>query len=167
MTDCEQSERLSVHKMLQQVDSRRISLGLSVRQLAFQLSVPPSLLSMALNRHRNPSKQFTGTLKKWLQAPAKGLSEHRPTELLRQFIADRSSHLAPSTVRFYIGKLEPFVLWCERQQISDVRVIQRADVSKFLSHVRKGRSHPALVAQWIEQWFPNLILQITETERTG
>ena len=153
--------------MLQQVDSRRISLGLSVRQLAFQLSVPPSLLSMALNRHRNPSKQFTGTLKKWLQAPAKGLSEHRPTELLRQFIADRSSHLAPSTVRFYIGKLEPFVLWCERQQISDVRVIQRADVSKFLSHVRKGRSHPALVAQWIEQCFPNLILQITETERTG
>lgn len=129
--------------MLQQIDSRRISLGLSVRQLAMQLSVPPSLLSMVLNGHRNPSKQFTRTLKKWLQAPAKGLSEHHPAELLRQFIADRSSHLAPSTVQFYRGKLVPFVMWCEKRQVSDVRVVQRADVSAFLSHVRKGSSQRA------------------------
>jgi integrase/recombinase XerD len=129
--------------MLQQIDSRRISLCLSVRQLAIQLSVPPSLLSMVLNGHRNPSKKFTITLQKWLQAPAEGLSEHHPAELLRQFIADRSSHLAPSTVQFYKGKLVPFVMWCEKRQISDVRVVQRADVSAFLSHVRKGRSQPA------------------------
>ncbi|MBT3863894.1 MAG: hypothetical protein HOE50_01505 [Chloroflexi bacterium] len=37
--------------------------------------MPPSLLSMVLNGHRNPSKKFTGALQKWLQAPAKGLSE--------------------------------------------------------------------------------------------
>jgi len=129
--------------MLQQIDSRRISLGLSVRQLAAQLSVPPSLLSMVLNGHRNPSKQFTRTLKKWLQAPAKGLSEHHPAELLRQFTEERSSHLAASTVQFYRGKLVPFVMWCEKRQISDVRVVQRADVSAFLSYVRKGRSQPS------------------------
>jgi site-specific recombinase XerD len=128
--------------MLQQIDSRRISLGLSVRQLATQLSVPPSLLSMVLNGRRNPSKQFTRTLKKWLQAPAKGLSDHHPAELSRQFIEDRSSHLAASTVQFYKGKLVPFVMWCEKQQISDVRAIRRTGVSAFLSHVRKGRSKP-------------------------
>ena len=129
--------------MLQQIDSRRISLGLSVRQLAIQLSVPPSLLSMVLNGHRNPSKQFTRILKKWLQAPARGLSKHHPAQLLQQFIADRGSHLAPSTVQFYRGKLVPFVMWCEKRQVSDVRMVERADVSAFLAHVRKGRSQPA------------------------
>ena len=129
--------------MLQQVDSRRISLGLSVRQLAIQLSVPPSLLSMVLNGHRNPSKRFTSTLKKWLQTPITDLSDHHPSEVLRQFIADRSSHLANGTLHFYRNKLEPFAIWCESQQISDVREIRRSNVSAFLSHVRKGRSQPA------------------------
>ena len=128
--------------MLQQIDYRRISLGLSVRQLAIQLFVPQSLLSMVLNDHRNPGKQFARALKKWLKAPVKCLEEHHPAELLRQFTADRSSHLAPSAVRFYISKLEPFVLWSARQQISDVRTTQRVTIWELLSHACKGRSRP-------------------------
>ena len=51
--------------------------------------------------------------------------------------------MAASTVQFYKGKLEPFVMWCDKRQVSDVRVVQRADVSAFLSHVRKGSSQRA------------------------
>ena len=45
--------------MLQQVDLRRISLGLSVRQLAKQLDIAPSLLSMVLNGKKEASKNLT------------------------------------------------------------------------------------------------------------
>jgi len=126
--------------MLEQIDSRRISLGLSVRQLALELSVAPSLISMVLNGHRSPSKRLTRTFKRWLRTPANGLPDTHPAQLLRQFLEDRNSHLAPSTVQFYRSKLEPFAVWCEKQRIVDVRDIQRAHITEFLSFIRRGRS---------------------------
>ena len=126
--------------MLEQIDSRRISLGLSVRQLALQLGVAPSLLSMVLNGRRRPSKRLSRILQRWLRTPADETSEIHPSHLTRRFIDERSSHLAPSTAQFYVQKLGPFASWCEEKRIDDVRDIRRADVSEFLSRIRKGRS---------------------------
>ena len=111
--------------MLEKVDYRRISLGLSVRQLAKQLEVSPSLLSMALNGKRVPSKEFTRSLKKWLRTPAVGISERHPAKLIQRFIDERSAHLADGTIQFYRQKLLPFALWCEKSRIADIRDVDR------------------------------------------
>jgi len=76
--------------MLQQVDSRRISLGLSVRQFARQLSVTPSLLSMVLNRHCS-QWEIHQYLAEVAANPGWRYFMSSPTRLLHRFIADRMS----------------------------------------------------------------------------
>jgi integrase/recombinase XerD len=126
--------------MLTKIRSRQENLGLSLRNLAKQLEVSPTLLSLVLSEKREPSKAMSRRLSKWLRTPVATDQAYCPTALVDQFIHDRSSHLAASTLEFYRFKLRPFAVWCEKKQIVDVREVGRANVSEFLAHVRKGNS---------------------------
>lgn len=126
--------------MLTKIRTRQEYLGLSLRGLAKQLEVSPTSLSFVLNGKREPSKVMRKKLSSWLRTPVATQGAHCPSALVDQFIDERSSHLAVSTLDFYRGKLRPFAVWCESHQISDVRVVQRANVSEFLAFVRKGKS---------------------------
>ncbi|WFG36530.1 tyrosine-type recombinase/integrase [Candidatus Lucifugimonas marina] len=126
--------------MLKKIRTRQEYLGLSLRNLASQFEVSPALLSLVLNGKRKPSKAMTRKLASWLRRPVATDLDHCPSSLIDKFIEDRSSHLASSTLEFYRGKLHPFAVWCEKHQISDVREIQRANISAFLAFIKKGRS---------------------------
>ena len=126
--------------MLSKIKARQEYIGLSLRSLSKELEVSPTLLSLVLNGKREPSKPMRKKLSSWLKAPVATQSAHCPSALLDLFINERSSHLAVSTLDFYRGKLHPFAVWCESQQISDVRMVQRTNVSEFLAFVRKGNS---------------------------
>jgi site-specific recombinase XerD len=128
--------------MLTKIRSRQENLGLSLRNLAKQLEVSPTLLSLVLNEKREPSKALSRKLSKWLRTPVATQMAHCPTALVDQFVNDKASHLAVSTLEFYRNKLGPFAMWCEMKRISDVREIQRTDISEFLSFVRKGHTRP-------------------------
>jgi site-specific recombinase XerD len=62
-----------------------------------------------------------------------------PSSVFNRFLTERSSHLSPSTISFYRKKLSPFVIWCEGNQIVDVRQVNRSHVAAFLSAIREGR----------------------------
>ena len=128
--------------MLTKIRSRQENLGLSLRSFAKQLEVSPTLLSLVLNGKREPSKGMSRRLSKWLRTPVAAQTAHCPSALVDQFVNDRASHLAVSTLGFYRNKLSPFAMWCEKNQIADVREIQRTHVSEFLSFVRKGHARP-------------------------
>ena len=125
--------------MLTKIRSRQAFLGLSLRNLAKQLEVSPTLLSLVLSEKREPSKAMSRRLSKWLRTPIATEQAYCPSALVDQFINDRSSHLAASTLEFYRFKLRPFAVWCEKKQIVDVREVGRANVSEYLAHVRKRR----------------------------
>ena len=52
--------------MLTKIRSRQENLGLSLRGLAKQLEVSPTLLSLVLSGKRKPSKALSQKLSKWL-----------------------------------------------------------------------------------------------------
>ncbi len=52
--------------MLTKIRSRQENLGLSLRGLAKQLEVSPTLLSLVLSGKRKPSKALSRKLSKWL-----------------------------------------------------------------------------------------------------
>ena len=74
--------------MLDKVQSRLSIHGISTRQLARELEVSPSLLSMVLNGHRKPSKPIRHKLRQWLSIP---LSKQvlTPATVYRQFITEK------------------------------------------------------------------------------
>ena len=126
--------------MLANIQSRQEHLGLSLRSLAKQLEVSPTLLSLVLSGKRKPSKAMLNRFSSWLRTPVATLGPYCPSALVDQFVNDRASHLAASTLGFYRFKLNPFAMWCEKQRIGDVRDIQRANISEFLVFIRKGKS---------------------------
>ena len=126
--------------MLTKIRARQQNLGLSLRNLAKQLEVSPTLLSLVLNGKREPSKAMSRKLSRWLRTPVAVDGTHCPSGLVNQFINERASHLAPSTLGFYRQKLEPFAVWCEKHHLVDIREIERANVSEFLSFIRVGRN---------------------------
>ena len=107
--------------MLTKIRTRQEYLGLSLRNLASQLEVSPTLLSLVLNGKRKPSKGINAKFSSWLRRPVATAGDHCPSGLIDKFIEDRSSHLASSTLEFYRGKLNPFAVWCEKQLITDAR----------------------------------------------
>ena len=125
--------------MLHKVDQRRKAAGLSIRQLAIDLGVSHSLLSLVLSGRRNASKDLRVRFQTWMASPLAGESEYSPKSVLQRFLDEKQSQLAPRTVGFYEDKLRPFVAWCESQYISDIRRLDRQHVVKFLAHIRKGR----------------------------
>lgn len=126
--------------MLTKIQARQEYLGLSLRSLAKQLEVSPTLLSLVLNSKREPSKAMTRKFSRWLRTPVTVDNAHCPSGIVNRFITEKASHLATSTLGFYRQKLEPFAVWCEKQRIDDVREIERANVSAFLSFIRTGRN---------------------------
>ena len=62
-----------------------------------------------------------------------------PGSVYGRFLAERSSHLAPTTIGFYRSKLPSFVIWCEQNQINDMRQVTRGEMAAFLSVMRKGQ----------------------------
>jgi integrase/recombinase XerC len=125
--------------MLDQIQYRRISAGQSVRELATELGISHTLLSLILNERRKPSKDMMRRFKAWLRTPITVEPLHAPSTVYANFIAEKQAQLAPLTVKFYEAKLAPFILWCEQQMIVDVRNVERHHASAFLSHIRKGR----------------------------
>ena len=128
--------------MLAKIQARQEYLGLSLRSLARQLDVSPTLLSPVLNEKRRPSKAMLNRFSSWLRTPVATLGPYCPSALVDQFVNDRASHLAASTLRFYRYKLNPFAMWCEKQEIGDVRDIERNNISNFLcSYVREDHEY--------------------------
>lgn len=124
--------------MLDKVQSRLLIHGISTRQLARDLEVSPSLLSMVLTGNRKPSKLIRRKLRQWLGIP---LSKQvlTPAAIYRQFITEKQSQLAPLTIKFYEAKLRPFALWSEQYPIPDVRDTSRSHIAEFISLIRRGR----------------------------
>jgi site-specific recombinase XerD len=130
--------------MLEQIDYRRKSSGMSVRALASELGVSHTLLSLTLNGKRKPSRSLLARMKKWSQTPLAVDPPNAPSTVYGRFIDEKRAQLAPLTVKFYEAKLAPFIVWCERQKIIDVLEVERHDVSAFLAHIRKGRRNKSL-----------------------
>jgi transcriptional regulator with XRE-family HTH domain len=126
--------------MLSKIKVRQEYICLSLRSLSKELEVSPTLLSLVLNGKREPSKAMRKKLSSWLKMPVTTQSAYFPSALLDLFINVCSLHLAISTLDFYRGKLHPFAVWCESQQIKDVRMVRRANVSELLAFVRKWKS---------------------------
>jgi len=126
--------------MLSKIQSRQEYLGLSLRSLATQLEVSPTLLSLVLNGKRESSKVMSKKFSSWLRSPIASQQPNCPSGMVDRFINERASHLAASTLDFYRYKLNPFAVWCEKQHIGDVSSIQRAEVSAFLAFIRQGKS---------------------------
>ena len=126
--------------MLTKIQSRQEYLGLSLRSLAKQLKVSPALLSLVLNGKREPSSAMVNKLSKWLATPVATEAGSCPSRLIDQFIDERASYLAPSTIDFYRKYLNPYAVWCENRRIQDIRCVERTDISEYLSFIRRGRS---------------------------
>ena len=127
--------------MLRKLELRRVAFGISVRQLAKDLGISHTLLSLVLNGHRPPSKALTRTIRAWLRTPLPGDSDHGPSNVCQRFLDEKASQLAISTVQFYKEKLLPFISWCEWLPIEDIRTVNRTHVTEFLAFIRKGRRH--------------------------
>ena len=125
--------------MLTKIERRRTALGLSVRQLSRELGVSHTLLSLVLNGHRKPSKGFRESMRTWLDTPVVIGAPTAPSTIYQAFISEKTSQVAPLTVKFYKAKLAPFAVWCEHQGLVNVDAITRTDVSMFLGFIRKGR----------------------------
>ena len=123
--------------------ARQTALGFSTRRLAKEVGLSPSMLSMVINGKRQPSSATRRAIAKWLRTPV-SFGDNSPGLAFRQFIAEKRAQLSPLTVSFYEAKLEPFVLWCENNEISDVRRVTRGLVSEFLAEIRSGRRESRL-----------------------
>lgn len=130
--------------MLEQIDYRRKSAGMSVRALASELGVSHTLLSLTMNGQRKASRPLLHRFKAWLRTPLGIDPPHAPATVYSRFIAEKRSQLAPLTVKFYEAKLAPFMVWCEKQMIVDVRHVERHHISEFLAYIRKGRRSKSL-----------------------
>jgi transcriptional regulator with XRE-family HTH domain len=98
--------------MLAKVQSRQEYLGLSLRSLAAQIEVSPTLLSLVLSGKRESSEALSRKFSTWLRTPVSSQGSNCPSALVDQFINERASYLAASTLDFYRHKLHPFVMWC-------------------------------------------------------
>jgi len=65
--------------MLEKLEARQQRLKLSLRALAIELSVSPTLLSLVLNRKRRPSKKLQLIIQRWSAAKGYANSEFRST----------------------------------------------------------------------------------------
>ena len=124
--------------MLDKVQSRLSIHGISTRQLARDLEISPSLLSMVLTGQRKASKQIRNKLDHWLTIPL-STNVLTPAATYRRFIAEKQAQLAPLTIKFYQAKLRPFVLWCEQYPVPDVRDTSRTHIAEFVAQIRQGR----------------------------
>ncbi|NQW21399.1 MAG: tyrosine-type recombinase/integrase [Chloroflexi bacterium] len=124
--------------MLDQIKARQADHRLSTRQLARQLEVSPSLLSMVLNGKREPSKKLVISLTRWLSEQVSS-GPQSPSSVYRRFISEKRSQLAELTAKFYEAKLAPFTVWCEQFPLPIVSEIGREHISEFLAHIRAGR----------------------------
>lgn len=130
--------------MLEQIEYRRSTAGMSVRALASELGVSHTLLSLTISGKRKASRSLLGRFEEWLRTPLAVDPPNAPSTVYGRFIAEKQSQLAPLTVKFYKAKLAPFMVWCEQQMIVDVRNVERHHISAFLAHIRKGRRGKAL-----------------------
>ena len=71
--------------MLDKIRTRQADHRLSTRQLARQLEVSTSLLSMVLNGKREPSKKLAISLTRWLSDPVNP-GPQSPNTAYRRFI---------------------------------------------------------------------------------
>ena len=65
--------------MLEKLEARQQRLNLSLRALAIELSVSPTLLSLVLNRKRRPSKKLRLIIQRWGAAKGYANSEFGST----------------------------------------------------------------------------------------
>jgi integrase/recombinase XerD len=125
--------------MLDQTVYRQRKLGLSTRKLAEQLDVSPTLLSLVLNEKRAVSRNLADRMARWLATPMVSGGPKHPTTVYKEFMAERASFVSAETIRYYKEKLEPFILWCEKRDITDITMIRRGLIGEFLTFIRKGR----------------------------
>ncbi|MDA1279622.1 MAG: tyrosine-type recombinase/integrase [Chloroflexi bacterium] len=125
--------------MLDQTVHRQRKLDLSTRKLAEQLEVSPALLSLLLNGKRGVSKDLADRMARWLATPMVSGGPKHPATVYKAFVAERASFVSLETIRYYKEKLEPFILWCEKQNLSDITLIKRTSIGEFLTFIRKGR----------------------------
>ena len=129
--------------MLKEVLARKQSLNLSTRGLARQIDVSPSLLSETLTGKRALSRPLSKKFRRWLNSAIAVGGPHHPNTIYQYFMAERASFVSVETIRYYKEKLEPFILWCEKRDITDITLIKRAVIGQFLTFIRKGRrGHP-------------------------
>ena len=96
--------------MLDQIQYRRNSAGLSIRTLASDLNVSHTLQSLTLSGRRKPSKALLSRFKEWLRTPLAFDPPGAPSTVYGRFIADKRAQSAPLTVKFYEAKLAPFMV---------------------------------------------------------
>jgi len=58
---------------------------------------------------------------------------NHPNTIYREFMAERASFVSIETLRYYREKLEPFILWCEKQSLADITQIDRGSIGDFLA----------------------------------
>ena len=66
--------------MLATIADRQQKRGLSTRQLAQQLGVSPTLLSLVLNNKRPASRDLTGRIRRWMNTPIAGGGHNHPND---------------------------------------------------------------------------------------
>lgn len=125
--------------MLEEIANRKQKLGLSTRRLAQQLEVSPTLLSLVLNGKRAISGDLKGRIRRWLNTPLADGGHNHPNTVYKEFMAERASFVSSETLRYYTEKLEPFILWCEKHEFTDITLIERSTIGMFLAHIRLGR----------------------------
>ncbi len=125
--------------MLEEITTRQLKLGLSTRQLAQQLGVSPTLLSLVLNNKRPASRDLTGRIRRWMNAPIAGGGHNHPNTVYKEFMAERASFVSSETLRYYTEKLETLILWCEMHEFADITLIERSTIGAFLAYIRLGR----------------------------
>lgn len=81
-------------------------------------------------------------MQRWLDTPLVIGGSESPSAVYEAFIDEKTSQVAPLTVKFYKAKLSPFIVWCERQGLSVAPEITRQEIASFLGHIRRGRRKP-------------------------
>ena len=125
--------------MLEEITKRQLRLGLSTRKLAQQLDVSPTLLSLVLNKKRPASSDLAGRIRRWMNTPMADGGHNHPNTVYKEFMAERASFVSSETLRYYTEKLEPFILWCEKNEFADMTHIERSTIGSFLAYIRLGR----------------------------
>lgn len=142
--------------MLEDVDRRRRSLGLSIRGLAGDLGVSPTLVSLVFQRRRKPSADLEARLRRWMATPYATSVPNAPSPVYSRFIAERTAHVASRTIGIYRQKLEPFVRWAEEFGIVDLRRVTRGEVAEFLAHI-------VIQYSWPSSWCPARMFWVGHT----
>jgi len=125
--------------MLDEVLYRKTARNISIRELARQLEVSPSLLSETLNGKRRVSRILSVKFRRWLKTAIFHGGHHHSNTIYRQFMAERESFASNETTRYYREKPEPFTLWCEHRKLADAIRITRREIGEFLTSIRKNR----------------------------